>query len=90
MESFRKEETCYARILGFKEHATPVLKRMKECATLPVLTKLAQKNKRCNALENNLLSYDIAATDLYNHMANQKHHVLFPDDFTYSMTNGKF
>lgn len=90
LESFRKEETCYARILGFKEHATPVLKRMKECATLPVLTKLAQKNKRCNALENNLLSYDIAATDLYNHMANQKHHVLFPDDFTYSMTNGKF
>lgn len=90
MDSFRKEETCYARILGFREHATPVLKRMKECATLPILTKLAQRNKRCNATENRLLSYDIAATDLYNQMVNQKYHVLFPDDFTYSMTNAGF
>ena len=89
-DSFRKEETCYARILGFREQATPVLKRMKECATLPILTKLAQRNKRCNATENRLLSYDIAATDLYNQMVNQKYHVLFPDDFTYSMTNAGF
>ncbi len=90
LESFRKAETCYARILGFKENATPVLKQMKDFASLPVLTKLAQKTKRCNALENELLSYDIAATDLYNQVVNQKYHVLFPDDFTYSMTNGKF
>lgn len=90
LETFRKNEVCYARILGFKESATPLLKAWKKTASLPVLTKLAQKSKRCNASENELLSYDIAATDLYNTMVLQKHGVLLPDDFSYTFTNAKF
>ncbi len=90
LESFRKDEVCYARILGFRESATPLLKTWKKTATLPVLTKLAQKSKRCNPLENELLSYDIAATDLYNTVVQQKHGVLLPDDFSYTPTNAKF
>ena len=90
MDSFRKNETCYARILGFKESATPLLRRIKECTSVPVLTKPAQRTKRCNEEENRLFSYDVAATDLYNQVVNHNYHVLLPDDFTYSMTNGKF
>ena len=90
LDTFRKHEVCYARILGFKDSATPLLKRWKETATLPVLTKLAQKGKRCNASEQELLSYDIAATDLYNAVVLQKHGVLLPDDFSYTFTNAKF
>ncbi len=88
--AFRTNEICYARILGFKEFATPLLKAWKKSASLPVLTKLAQKGQRCNVLEQKLLSYDIAATDLYNHVANQKYHVLLPEDFSYIITNAKF
>ncbi len=90
LEAFRDNEVCYARILGFKESATPLLKALKKTASLPLLTKLAQKTKRCNALENELLAYDIAATDLYNTIVQQKYDVLLPDDFSYSMTNAKF
>ena len=90
MTAFRTNEVCYARILGFKETATPLLKVWKKTASLPVLTKLAQKGQRCNDLEQKLLSYDIAATDLYNHVAHQKYHVLLPEDFSYSITNAKF
>ena len=90
LDTFRKHEVCYARILGFKDSATPLLKRWKKTATLPVLTKLAQKGKRCNASEQELLSYDIAATDLYNAVVLQKHGVLLPDDFSYTFTNAKF
>ncbi len=90
LDTFRKNEVCYARILGFKESATPLLKTWKKTASLPVLTKLAQKGKRCNAAENELLSYDIAATDLYNTVAFQKHGVLLPDDFSYTFTNDRF
>jgi len=89
-DRFRKEEVCYARILGFRETATPLLKSWKKTAALPVLTKLAQKGKRCNAAENELLSFDIAATDLYNTVIQQKYGVLLPDDFTYTLTNAKF
>lgn len=90
MTVFRAKEVCYARILGFKETATPLLKVWKKSATLPVLTKLAQKGQRCNTLEQKLISYDIAATDLYNHVVNQKYHVLLPEDFSYIITNAKF
>lgn len=90
LERFRKKEVCYARILGFRETATPLLKLWKKTAALPVLTKLAQKGKRCNAKENELLAFDIAATDLYNTVVHQKYGVLLPDDFTYTLTNARF
>ncbi len=89
LDRFRREDTGYARILGFRESAVPLLKRMKETAALPLITKLAQKEKRCNALENELLSYDIAAADCYNRVACQKYGVLLPDDFSYIITNAK-
>ncbi len=90
LENFRKNEVCYARILGFKKSATPLLKTWKKTASLPVLTKLAQKTRRCTPLENDLLAFDIAATDLYNHVAHQRYGVLLPDDFSYNFTNAGF
>ena len=90
LDTFRKNEVCYARLLGFKDSATPLLKTWKKTASLPVLTKLAQKSKRCNALENELLSFDLASTDLYNAVVQQKYDVLLPDDFSYTFTNDKF
>ena len=90
LETFRKNEICYARILGFRESATPLLKAWKKTAALPVLTKLAQKSKRCTDIENKLLSFDIASTDLYNTVVFQKHGVLLPDDFSYTPTNAEF
>lgn len=87
LNTFREQNTGYARILGFRENAAPLLKTFKQTASLPVLTKLAQKGRRCNATENELLSYDIAATDLYNRVAYQKYGVLLPDDFSYIITN---
>ncbi len=90
LDTFRKNAVCYARILGFRESATPLLKIWKKTATLPVLTKLAQKTKRCAPLENELLSYDIIATDLYNTVVEQKYGVLLSDDFSYTPTNAKF
>lgn len=90
LESFRKNEVCYARILGFRKTATPLLKTWKKTAALPVITKLAQKSKRCNPQEEALLAFDIAATDLYNTVVQQKHGVLLPDDYSYTPTNAKF
>lgn len=89
LERFRREDISYARILGFRESAAPLLKRLKKTSTLPLLTKLAQRDKRCNEAENELLSYDIAAADCYNRVAFQKYGVLLPDEFSYIITNAK-
>ncbi|MBQ9768425.1 MAG: nucleotidyltransferase [Lachnospiraceae bacterium] len=87
LERFRLEDVSYARILGFRESAAPLLKHTKKTAALPLLTKLAQKEKRCTAAENELLSYDIAAADVYNWVAFQKYGVLLGDEFSYIITN---
>lgn len=87
LERFRREDTGYARILGFRKSAAPLLHHMKTAASLPVLTKLAQKRTRCTRTENELLSFDIAAADCYNRAACQKYGVLLPDDFSYIITN---
>ena len=87
LERFRSDDISYARILGFRESAAPLLRHLKKTATLPLLTKLAQKDKRCTAAENELLSYDIAAADLYNRVVFQKYGVLLPDEFSYIITN---
>jgi len=85
LNAFRNHEVCYARILGFHENASALLKQMKSTATLPILTKLAHKEKRCHEAENRMLSFDITATDLYNTVVWQQYKVLLPDDFSYSL-----
>ncbi len=87
LDAFRTDEVCYARILGFRESATFLLKHMKTTATLPLLTKLAQKEKRCNEAELRMLSFDITATDLYNTVVWQQYGVLLPEDFSYIIKN---
>lgn len=81
------ECTGYARILGFREAASALLKRMKDSASLPVITKLAQKEKRCSETELRLLSYDILAADLYARVVYQKYGVLLPDEYSYIVIN---
>lgn len=87
LDRFRREDTGYARILGFRKSATPLLHHIKTTASLPLLTKLAQKKTRCTSAENELLSFDITAADCYNRVACQKYGVLLPDDFSYIITN---
>lgn len=86
LESFRSNDVSYARILGFRKEAAPLLKKIKTTATLPLITKPAYKNKLCNPQELSLLSYDFWAADCYNRVAFQKHGVLLPDDFSYIIT----
>lgn len=86
-DRFRSDDVAYARILGFRREAAPLLKQLKKTASLPLLTKLAQKEMRCSPSENELLSYDIAAADVYSRVALQKYGVLLPDEFSYIITN---
>ncbi len=79
--------TGYARILGFRLPASPLLKTLKETAGLPVITKLGQKNKRCNSTELLLLEYDLCAADLYAKVFYQKYGVLLPDEYSYLVIN---
>ncbi len=55
----------YLRILGFSERAKPLLKIIKDSATVPVITKAAHYS-RYSQIVQEMFSYDCLATDLFS------------------------
>lgn len=55
----------YLRILGFRKTSAPVLSRIKECAAVPMISKLADANRLLSADAHALLEKDIYAAGLY-------------------------
>ena len=58
------EAPCYARVLGFKKEAQPLLKHIKEMATIPLITSV--KDGLENENISSLLTLDIFASDIYS------------------------
>jgi predicted nucleotidyltransferase len=55
----------YLRVLAFSQRAIPLLKRMKETAKVPIITKAAHINRH-NSLTQKMFEYDCLATDIYS------------------------
>lgn len=55
----------YARILGFRKEAQPLLSLIKEKASIPILSKLADAPKRLSPLALSMLEQTIKASELY-------------------------
>ena len=74
MDSFAKGDYIYyARMLGFKKEAEPLLGAIKENTRVPLLSKLADAEKLVNT-ENGLkmLAADIRASHIYSLLMQQK------------------
>lgn len=56
----------YARILGFRKDASPLLKELQEHSQIPLLRKIAKERQSLTPEQQNLLDLDVYATDLYN------------------------
>ena len=55
----------YIRVLGFNKNGKSLLREAKKKASLPIITKLANHIDTGNAVLDQMLKYDIVATDLY-------------------------
>jgi Predicted nucleotidyltransferase len=66
----------YIRILGFRKKSTPLLKEIKDNATLPVISKLTSDNIPA------LLHAEILGTDIYNIIVYSKYHIDFKNEYT--------
>lgn len=55
---------CYLRILAFSQNAAPLLKRLKQTARVPVITKAAHVSRYHSSVQK-MFAYDCIATDLY-------------------------
>ena len=74
METFRNEDyVYYARILGFKKEAEPLLSTVKDHSEIPLLSKLADANNVINHKNGHkMLGIDIRAAHIYSLLVQQK------------------
>ena len=56
----------YARILGFRKDASPLLKELQEHSQIPLLRKIAKERQSLTPEQQQLLDLDVYASDLYN------------------------
>ena len=62
----------YARVLGFRKQAAPLLSEIKKKSTLPLITKLADANKILSPDAYRLLELDMKAAHIYDSVIQQK------------------
>lgn len=70
----------YARILGFKKSAAPLLSEIKKNASIPLITKLADAKKLLDADSYALLQTDIRAAHLYDSVVFHKSGIRLPHE----------
>lgn len=58
----------YARILGFRKSAAPLLKSLQEKAAIPLITSPAKAQRSLTPKQNALLCDDLRASSIYNRM----------------------
>lgn len=56
----------YARILGFRKDASPLLKELQEHSQIPLLRKIAKERQYLTPEQQKLLDLDVYSADLYN------------------------
>ncbi len=62
----------YARILGFRKSAAPLLRRIKENSSIPVIIKLAGAEKRLDPAGAAMLACEIQSSHLYQNVRCEK------------------
>jgi predicted nucleotidyltransferase len=65
---------CYARILGFRETASPLLSAIKAHSSIPLISKLADADRQLTPLGMKMLDKDIYASHIYEMVTQHKFH----------------
>ena len=73
--------TPYARVLGLKKDAAPLLSAIKANSSIPLVTKLADADKLLEGPALNMLQKDIQISHLYNAMEATKCHTPIRNEY---------
>jgi predicted nucleotidyltransferase len=77
-----KPKNLYARMLGFRESAGPLLKEIKNKGTIPLISKLADADEILTPVTYQLLKKDIFASHLYESLKADKFDSATQNEFT--------
>lgn len=72
----------YARILGFRKSATPLLGEISRKASIPLISKLANADKILEGAALDMLKEDIRIRDIYNSVRSRKSKSPTPNEYS--------
>ncbi|MGN0278531.1 MAG: nucleotidyltransferase [Lachnospiraceae bacterium] len=72
----------YARMLGFRKNAQPLLSAIKEKSSIPLISKLADADSVLAPLGSQMLAKDIYASHIYEMITRQKFHTEEPSEIS--------
>ncbi|MCD8338494.1 MAG: nucleotidyltransferase family protein [Lachnospiraceae bacterium] len=88
VEAFcRNGYVYYARILGFRREAAPLLHEIKRKTSLPLITKTANAQKQLSETGRQMWSLDLAASHLYSAIRAERYGVSFQSEQKISPVN---
>lgn len=79
----RKDYASYVRILGFRKQAGPLLRQIKEHASLPLVTKIADAERKLTGDARQALRQDLYCSHLYQAIVRQKNRSAFCNEYTH-------
>lgn len=87
VEHFRQTGYApYSRILGFRQTALPLLSRIKTCADIPLVTKIADAKNLLPPDAYELLSGDLYGSHIYQSVFCQQYHQAPKNEYTQPIT----
>ena len=80
---YKDEDYCmYAKILGFRSTALPLLSEIKANTSLPIISKMADARNMLTPLAMKLLKFDVDSTNIFRNIVYQKFGTLLRDEYT--------
>ena len=81
MNMFINETPEYARVLGFKEQSSDLIKKIKKTSNINIITKLTLGMKKLSITGRNMLELDINSAHLYNKIVFWKYQTELPNEY---------
>lgn len=83
MAFYRQNGCCsYARILGFRRSASPLLRSIKENSAIPLISKAADARSLLTEASWKLWSQDVFCSHFYHALVQAKYGILLPNEYS--------
>lgn len=82
LKSYAEDDYCvYARVLGFRKEAVPLLSEITKNTALPIITRMADAPKQLDPHALRLLQFDVYGSDVYRTIVYSKFGTSLKDDY---------
>lgn len=82
MQEWQSDAIYYARILGFRKSAAPLLRTLKAHTSIPLISKLADASSYLSPAGLSMLEKDIQAAHIYDSVVASKFHAPFINEYS--------